>query len=92
MAYKWGAILTTNYLGLSSKYIPSPALFFAQDLTPLLAEYEGPLAQPIIAAAGSDISFWFDEAFLGDHGGPGVVGSWESKGPTPALSHPPPTQ
>lgn len=32
------------------------------DLTPLLAEYKGPLAQPIIAAAGSDISFWFDEA------------------------------
>lgn len=31
------------------------------DLTPLLAEYEGPLAQPIIAAAGTDISFWFDE-------------------------------
>jgi hypothetical protein len=27
-----------------------------------LAEYKGPLAQPIIAAAGSDISFWFDEA------------------------------
>ena len=34
----------------------------AKDLTPLLAEYQGPLAQPIIAAAGSDISFWFDEA------------------------------
>lgn len=33
-----------------------------EDLTPLLAEYSGPLAQPIIAAAGSDISFWFDEA------------------------------
>ncbi|CAJ1370138.1 unnamed protein product [Effrenium voratum] len=32
------------------------------DLTPLLAEHEGPLAQPIIAAAGSDISFWFNEA------------------------------
>mmetsp|Transcript_12515 Transcript_12515/g.22095 ORF Transcript_12515/g.22095 Transcript_12515/m.22095 type:complete len:241 (-) Transcript_12515:80-802(-) len=32
------------------------------DLTPLLAEYTGPLAQPIIEAAGSDISFWFDEA------------------------------
>eukprot|EP00439_Symbiodinium_sp_Y106_P050358 s1466_g6.t1 len=32
------------------------------DLTPLLKEYDGPLAQPIIAAAGSDISFWFDEA------------------------------
>ena len=35
---------------------------FLKDLTPLLAEYQGPLAQPIIAAAGSDISFWFDEA------------------------------
>ncbi|CAE7864225.1 unnamed protein product [Symbiodinium microadriaticum] len=33
-----------------------------KDLTPLLKEYDGPLAQPIIAAAGSDISFWFDEA------------------------------
>lgn len=32
------------------------------DLTPLLAEYSGPLASPIIAAAGSDISHWFDEA------------------------------
>eukprot|EP00927_Polykrikos_kofoidii_P060065 TRINITY_DN55135_c0_g1_i1.p1 TRINITY_DN55135_c0_g1~~TRINITY_DN55135_c0_g1_i1.p1 ORF type:complete len:277 (+),score=38.35 TRINITY_DN55135_c0_g1_i1:79-831(+) len=31
------------------------------DLTPLLAEYEGPLAQPIIDAAGTDISHWFDE-------------------------------
>jgi hypothetical protein len=33
------------------------------DLTPLLAEYKGkgPLAQPIIAAAGTDISYWFDE-------------------------------
>jgi len=32
------------------------------DLTPLLAEYDGPLAQPIIEAAGTDISHWFDEA------------------------------
>lgn len=32
------------------------------DLTPLLAEYRGPLAQPIIEAAGTDISHWFDEA------------------------------
>eukprot|EP00747_Dinoflagellata_sp_TGD_P162287 gnl/TRDRNA2_/TRDRNA2_179721_c0_seq1.p1 gnl/TRDRNA2_/TRDRNA2_179721_c0~~gnl/TRDRNA2_/TRDRNA2_179721_c0_seq1.p1 ORF type:complete len:283 (+),score=54.55 gnl/TRDRNA2_/TRDRNA2_179721_c0_seq1:115-849(+) len=32
----------------------------AYDLTPLLAEYDGPLAQPIINAAGSDISHWFD--------------------------------
>jgi hypothetical protein len=31
------------------------------DLTPLLAEYKGPLAQPIISAAGTDISHWFDE-------------------------------
>lgn len=31
------------------------------DLTPLLAEYDGPLAQPIIDAAGTDISHWFDE-------------------------------
>eukprot|EP00928_Gymnodinium_smaydae_P053215 TRINITY_DN37259_c0_g1_i1.p1 TRINITY_DN37259_c0_g1~~TRINITY_DN37259_c0_g1_i1.p1 ORF type:complete len:292 (-),score=36.92 TRINITY_DN37259_c0_g1_i1:98-856(-) len=31
------------------------------DLTPLLAEYVGPLAQPIIDAAGGDISHWFDE-------------------------------
>jgi cytochrome b involved in lipid metabolism len=31
------------------------------DLTPLLAEYQGPLAQPIIEVAGSDISHWFDE-------------------------------
>lgn len=31
------------------------------DLTPLLAEYRGPLAQPIIDAAGTDISLWFDE-------------------------------
>jgi len=31
------------------------------DLTPLLAEYRGPLAQPIIEAAGTDISHWFDE-------------------------------
>lgn len=31
------------------------------DLTPLLSEYKGPLAQPIIDAAGSDISHWFDE-------------------------------
>lgn len=31
------------------------------DLTPLLAEYDGPLAQPIIEAAGTDISQWFDE-------------------------------
>jgi len=30
------------------------------DLTPLLAEYKGPLAQPIIDVAGSDISHWFD--------------------------------
>lgn len=30
------------------------------DLTPLLAEYSGPLATPIIEAAGSDISHWFD--------------------------------
>mmetsp|Transcript_60741 Transcript_60741/g.130485 ORF Transcript_60741/g.130485 Transcript_60741/m.130485 type:complete len:248 (+) Transcript_60741:81-824(+) len=32
------------------------------DLTPLLAEYDGPLAQPIIAAAGTDITHWFDPA------------------------------
>jgi hypothetical protein len=32
------------------------------DLTPLLAEYTGPLAQPIIDAAGSDISHWFDDS------------------------------
>eukprot|EP00930_Biecheleria_cincta_P052651 TRINITY_DN37935_c0_g1_i1.p2 TRINITY_DN37935_c0_g1~~TRINITY_DN37935_c0_g1_i1.p2 ORF type:complete len:241 (+),score=49.93 TRINITY_DN37935_c0_g1_i1:124-846(+) len=32
------------------------------DLTPLLAEYDGPLAKPLIDAAGTDISFWFDEA------------------------------
>lgn len=31
------------------------------DLTPLLAEYDGPLAVPIIEAAGTDISHWFDE-------------------------------
>lgn len=31
------------------------------DLTPLLAQYSGPLAQPIIDAAGTDISHWFDE-------------------------------
>jgi len=31
------------------------------DLTPLLAEYEGTLAQPIIQAAGTDISHWFDQ-------------------------------
>lgn len=31
------------------------------DLTPLLAEYDGPLAQPIIEAGGTDISHWFDE-------------------------------
>lgn len=31
------------------------------DLTPLLLEYDGPLAQPIIEAAGTDISHWFDE-------------------------------
>mmetsp|Transcript_86251 Transcript_86251/g.239162 ORF Transcript_86251/g.239162 Transcript_86251/m.239162 type:complete len:249 (-) Transcript_86251:264-1010(-) len=31
------------------------------DLTPLLAEYKGPLAQPIIDAAGTDISHWFDK-------------------------------
>lgn len=31
------------------------------DLTPLLAEYDGPLAMPIIEAAGTDISHWFDE-------------------------------
>lgn len=31
------------------------------DLTPLLAEYAGPLAQPIIQAAGTDITHWFDE-------------------------------
>merc|ERR1719473_1919428 len=30
------------------------------DLTPLLAAYPGPLAQPIIDAAGCDISSWFD--------------------------------
>jgi len=30
------------------------------DLTPLLAEHKGPLAGPIIAAAGTDISHWFD--------------------------------
>jgi len=34
------------------------------DLTPLLAENDGPLAQPIIDAAGSDISHWFDENTL----------------------------
>jgi len=32
------------------------------DLTPLLAEYNGPLAEPIIQAAGTDISHWFDES------------------------------
>lgn len=31
------------------------------DLTPLLAEYVGPLAQPLINAAGTNISHWFDE-------------------------------
>jgi len=31
------------------------------DLTPLLAEYDGPLASPIIDAAGSDISHWFNQ-------------------------------
>jgi len=31
------------------------------DLTPLLAEYEGSLAQPIVDAAGTDITHWFDE-------------------------------
>jgi len=31
------------------------------DLTPLLAEYSGPLAQPLIDAAGTDISHWFNE-------------------------------
>eukprot|EP00448_Togula_jolla_P029071 CAMPEP_0170638248 /NCGR_PEP_ID=MMETSP0224-20130122/38916_1 /TAXON_ID=285029 /ORGANISM="Togula jolla, Strain CCCM 725" /LENGTH=268 /DNA_ID=CAMNT_0010968327 /DNA_START=57 /DNA_END=859 /DNA_ORIENTATION=- len=31
------------------------------DLTPLLAEYDGPLAQPIIDAGGTDITHWFDE-------------------------------
>jgi hypothetical protein len=30
-----------------------------KDLTPLLAEYMGPLAEPIIAAAGTDITHWF---------------------------------
>jgi len=30
------------------------------DLTPLLLEYAGPLAQPIIDAAGRDISHWFN--------------------------------
>jgi len=30
------------------------------DLTPLLKKYKGPLAQPLIRAAGSDISGWFD--------------------------------
>lgn len=30
------------------------------DLTPLLASYQGALAQPIIQAAGTDISHWFD--------------------------------
>lgn len=45
-------------MGISKRYRSR----LAQDLTPLLAEYKGPLAQPIIAAAGSDISFWFDEA------------------------------
>mmetsp|Transcript_3223 Transcript_3223/g.4958 ORF Transcript_3223/g.4958 Transcript_3223/m.4958 type:complete len:226 (+) Transcript_3223:53-730(+) len=32
------------------------------DLTPLLASYNGELAGPIIQAAGTDISHWFDEA------------------------------
>lgn len=31
------------------------------DLTPLLAEYDGPLATPLIDAAGTDISHWFNE-------------------------------
>lgn len=31
------------------------------NLSPLLAEYKGPLAQPIIDAAGGDISHWFDQ-------------------------------
>uniref|UniRef100_A0A0G4IAG7 Cytochrome b5 domain-containing protein 1 n=1 Tax=Chromera velia CCMP2878 TaxID=1169474 RepID=A0A0G4IAG7_9ALVE len=31
------------------------------DLTPLIQHHEGPLAQPIIDAAGSDISHWFSE-------------------------------
>jgi len=35
------------------------------DLTPLLAEYVGPLADPIIEAAGTDISHWFDEITRG---------------------------
>ena len=51
-------------LAVSSKTSFALGVLFppSEDLTPLLAEYEGPLAQPIIAAAGSDISFWFDEA------------------------------
>jgi len=32
------------------------------DITPLLAEYSGALAQPLIAAAGTDISHWFNPA------------------------------
>lgn len=35
------------------------------DLTLLLAEYQGPLAAPIIKAAGTDISYWFDPATRG---------------------------
>jgi len=37
--------------------------YFGQvfDLTNLLARYQGPLATPIINAAGSDISHWFNE-------------------------------
>jgi hypothetical protein len=30
------------------------------NLTPLLAAYTGPLAEPIIAVAGTDITHWFD--------------------------------
>jgi hypothetical protein len=33
-----------------------------KDLTPLLAAYTGPLSEPIIVAAGTDISHWFDES------------------------------
>ncbi|CAE7384823.1 EMB2654 [Symbiodinium sp. CCMP2592] len=47
------------------------------DLTPLLKEYDGPLAQPIIAAAGSDISFWFDEESFRL---PGLVPFWKACG------------
>ena len=69
--------------------------FSPEDLTPLLAEYEGPLAQPIIAAAGSDISFWFDEAVRGtglkkvimlDNFTSKMVAFWKGKWGGPLIS------